>query len=195
MSQIRLCSIDGCSRHYYGRGLCNMHYMRFRRRGSTEALWTEVGTPMAFIESAIKYDLDDCLIWPFSRGANGYGRIRVGGVNKGVHRVICEYLHGNAPSQKHQAAHSCGKGHLGCCSPLHISWKTPAENQADRIVHGTTNRGERYGRVKLTEDNVREIRCAYPLLSQYALAKKFNVSKSCIFHVLAGNSWRHINAE
>lgn len=33
----RTCSVEGCDRKPYGRGLCQMHYKRMRKRGTTEA--------------------------------------------------------------------------------------------------------------------------------------------------------------
>lgn len=32
----RTCSVEGCDRPHYGKGLCNPHYLRQRRRGTTE---------------------------------------------------------------------------------------------------------------------------------------------------------------
>lgn len=58
-------------------------------------------------------DAEFCLIWPFNRAQNGYP---TAGKNNAIrpHRLMCERRNGPAPSSKHQAAHSCGKGHLGC---------------------------------------------------------------------------------
>lgn len=75
-----------------------------------------------------------------------------------AHANDCKSQHGDPPTPKHQAAHSCGNGHLGCVASAHLSWKTKIENEADKILHGTTNRGERQGRSKLKQDDVRRIR-------------------------------------
>lgn len=52
---------------------------------------------------------------------------------------MCQKAHGDPPSPKHDAAHSCGRGHEGCVNPNHLSWKTKKQNQADRITHGTSH--------------------------------------------------------
>jgi hypothetical protein len=71
--------------------------------------------------------------------------------------LVCEETHGPAPSPQHEAAHSCGNGSNGCVTKGHLSWKTPTENNADRLIHGTSNRGEQHPMVKLSEDAVRLI--------------------------------------
>ena len=38
VSKLRICSIADCGRKHYGRGLCQRHYLRVRRRGVTELL-------------------------------------------------------------------------------------------------------------------------------------------------------------
>jgi hypothetical protein len=52
-------------------------------------------------------------------------------------RVMCKLAHGPAPTPKHHAAHSCGKGHEACINPKHLRWATPRENAADAKLHGT----------------------------------------------------------
>lgn len=33
---------------------------------------------------------------------------------------MCELVYGKPPMPKHQAAHNCGKGNLGCINPKHL---------------------------------------------------------------------------
>src|SRR6185312_60585 len=61
-----------------------------------------------------------CLLWPFSRNQGGYAN--VGRKSTLVHRIMCEYMHGEPPDGKPEAAHECGKGYLGCVNPHHIVW-------------------------------------------------------------------------
>jgi hypothetical protein len=96
------------------------------------------------MEIAIHHKGEECLPWPFSEAAAGYGRIVVDGKHTLAHRHVCTLVHGEPPTPKHEAAHSCGKGHEACVSGDHLSWKTHADNQADRLIHGTSNRGKKY---------------------------------------------------
>jgi hypothetical protein len=79
-----------------------------------------------WLEDHVGYDKDDCLIWPFS-STRGYGHFKCNGVRSYAHRYMCTLVHGEPPSDEHQASHSCGKGHQKCVSPRHLSWKTQSE--------------------------------------------------------------------
>ena len=101
-----------------------------------------------------------CLIWPFYRDKNGYAMVSHGGRYVAVSRFMCEQKNGFPPTAKHETAHNCGNGHLGCVNPNHLRWATRKENQADRIIHGTGQNGEHNHQAKLTADQVLEIRAA-----------------------------------
>lgn len=154
------------------------------------------GEPQRFIEEvALTYDGDECLIWPFSRDESGYGQIARNGKPVHAHTIVCESAHGERPSAKHEVAHECGKGHEGCVSKGHLSWKTHVENEADKLVHGTINRGSRNGQAKLSETDVAEIIAARGSASQYALAKKFGVSQPMICAIHTGKRWSWLHQE
>lgn len=158
------CSVDGCNKNAHhsakgARGWCNKHHRRWSRHGDPCGGGTEYGLPAKFVETAVSSsERRDCLIWPFSRGSHGYGQISRNGKPVLVHRLVCEAAHGPAPSSEMDVAHSCGRGGAGCVNPFHLRWATTAENMADRLAHGTTNRGERHGAAKLTRADVAKIR-------------------------------------
>ncbi len=138
------------------------------------------------------YEGDDCLVWPFYRMQNGYApiNIRMTQQKTVVSRVVCEKHNGPPPTPKHEAAHSCGKGHEGCVNKRHLSWKTAADNQADRVAHGTSNRGERQWMAKLTPSRVIEIRqLASSKLPQREIAKRFGIEQSWVSRIVTRNSW------
>lgn len=151
----------------------------------------EKGVPMRFIhEVALPFvGQQECLTWPFARSGTGYGMVKYEGNYVGVHRVVCEMVHGPAPTGKHEAAHSCGKGHEGCVNPNHLLWKTSKENKADKIAHGTHNRGELNHKTVLTEDDVRLIRDLRGRVTGRALACRFGVSPSNIWSIQKRISW------
>lgn len=131
----RQCSIDDCSKPIVNiRGWCSAHYQRWRAHGDPLKGRTADGEPKRYLhEVVLAYEGDECMPWPYGRYASGYGRIR-GSI---VSRLVCEAVNGPPPTPKHEAAHSCGKGHEGCVTKGHLSWKTHAENMADTIAHGT----------------------------------------------------------
>ena len=134
-----------------------------------------------------------CLIWPFARSGVGYAQMRFDGRPHNVHRLVCEAEHGPPPSPEHVAAHSCGKGNVGCVNPMHLSWKTNAENEADKIIHGTCSRGERNGSARLSEKQVREVRSTKHVATQPELAAIYGVSRYTIRAIVQGRTWGHLS--
>jgi hypothetical protein len=165
-----------------------MHWNRWSRHGSPEYTLPPAQR-IQFLHAALGSETDECLLWPFSM-ASGRPRIKI---NRHWHiasRYICEHAHGVAPSAKHEAAHSCGNGHLGCMNPRHIRWATKIENENDKIAHGTHNRGQRHGIAKLTEQAVLEIKRGLQSgESERSLASIFSVSRGAINSIREGRSW------
>lgn len=91
--------------------------------------------------------------------------------------------------------HSCGKGHEACVAPGHLIWKTRAENEADKLEHGTSNRGERHGRAKITEAEARTILSLKGEVHQGKLAARFGVSQPTIADIHAGRRWAWLSEE
>lgn len=147
------------------------------------------GEAMAFVAFAASYAGAECLLWPFGRNSAGYGQI---GGKKGwrlVHRLVCESANGAAPDAKSEAAHQCGNGHLGCCNPLHLKWRTRRQNAEEMAAHGRSQRGSKAHMAKLTAENVRFIRANAGTLSKPQLAKLFGVTRSAIHYAITGKSW------
>lgn len=137
-----------------------------------------------FIEMALKYDDKiNCLIWPFGRNDRGYAYVQRLGY---IARLICIKIYGLPPTNKHEAAHSCGNGHLGCINYHHLRWATHKENCLDDCC------GENHHRAKLTEEQVLEIR-NYNIAKKYTpkeLAEKYNIHNSQIYRIINYKSYR-----
>jgi hypothetical protein len=106
-----------------------------------------------------------------------------------LNRLVCAAFHGEPPTARHEAAHL--DGGLANNAASNLAWKTPTENAADMVLHGTVNRGEKNGQHKLTEISVREMREARRAgKSQQALVEQFGVGQGEVSMVLSGKRWR-----
>lgn len=140
-------------------------------------------------EVALRYTGNECLTWPFGKVSKGYGLVSIDGKKVVASRYVCELAHGAPPTPKHDAAHSCGKGDEGCITQSHLSWKTRAENMADKLIHGSHNRGERHNMVKLTEAEAREILSLKGIETQRATAARLGITRSNVSAIHRGKSW------
>lgn len=135
----------------------------------------------------------ECWFWTMARDADGYGRVQWNGARWKAHRLVCALVHGAAPREGLDAAHSCGNGHLGCVNPHHLRWATRKENVADAIGHATHQRGSRNGKSKLREDEILQVRALLATgLSQKVIAAKFSVCVPLISHIKTGRRWAHV---
>lgn len=140
---------------------------------------------MAFYREVVLPHVDQvaCLIWPFARSAEGYAKIRIGKRMAFVHREACKHKNGPPLTPKSEARHTCGNGHLGCVNQHHTAWGTRKENEADKIVHGTSGK-------KLTEGDIRAIRRHIAAGDFYRdIAAQFGVRKSTISSIKTGHTW------
>ena len=189
-----MCSIPECDNPATVRGWCNAHYHRWQRYGDPLGGRSTYRGSVAryFHEVVLTYEGDACLFWPFAKSKTGYARMRHGGHNRMVSRVVCECVNGPPPSPTHEAAHSCGNGHLGCVAKHHLRWATSKENKNDMKLHGTTARGERHAFAKLTEADARAIIALRGKLKQREIADQFSVNRSVISRIHTGIRWGHL---
>lgn len=199
MATPRLCSIPNCNNPVRARGYCNRCLHRYRRCGP-EAMAVQPAQPRTakgtgktskfLSQIAFPYSGEDCLNWPFAKTHEGYGKARYDGRSKGAHRIVCEVVHGAPPTHNSEAAHICGNS--SCVNPQHIRWASPAQNQADKISHGTNLEADRHPNAKLSNDSVSFIKRSRGIISQADLASRFGVSKSTVAMIHAGHNWKSI---
>lgn len=188
------CSVEHCNKnaHYSAHGamgMCGAHYQRWKKYGDPLAGGTSPGEPTRWLEGHVDYSGDECLMWPFSRYPDGYGQVRFQGNSTNASRIMCLLAHGVPPLKSMEAAHSCGKGHLGCVNPRHLRWDTPKGNCADRAGHGTENRGESQWMAKLSSEDVLEIRSRAGLMLHRELARMYGVSRMTITDIVNRRTW------
>ncbi len=187
--------MGGCNGKHFGRGWCQAHYHRWRKHGDPNAGKAPKGEPYRHLqESVVKFSGAECLIWPYARDRVGYAKVYNNGRTHNAHRIVCETVHGSPPTEKHQAAHTCGNGHGGCVNPNHLAWKTPVENSADKVSHGTQNRGERCNFSKISEETAREILRLKGTDTQLNIARRLGVSKGLVGDIQRGKAWVWLNA-
>lgn len=184
-----VCSIPGCNGKHQARGWCEAHYARWKRNGHPLAGRTGDGVPLRFFNDSMSNDTDDCIEWPFGTNKTGYAKIWVDGKFCMPTRMACELVYGPPPTDKHQAAHSCGNGHLGCINPKHLRWATPKENSADKYIHGTMRFGESNGSAKLTTAQVHEIRQLRGKMPQHKIGEIYGVAQSTVGRIHRGITW------
>jgi len=173
MATTRICSVEGCGKKHYARNYCTKHYAIWRIHGNPYGIGTKHGEPARYFrEVVLPYDGDECLTWPFGKTPTGYGKLN----GKIASRLLCEEANGPPPTPDHDAAHSCGKGHLGCVTKRHLSWKTRAENMADQLMHGTRLRGERNAMAKISDEQASVIREIAPFAPYALIAAHYGVS-------------------
>jgi hypothetical protein len=188
-----ICTVADCGKPAQRIGFCWSHYFRNHRHGSPLAGRTSRGARAKFLyEVVLRHEGDDCLKWPYCSGWGG-GSLKLNGKSADVSRHVCELAHGPAPTPRHQAAHTCGNGVGACVNPRHLVWKTPKENCADKLAHGTMNHGERCGTSKLTEAQVREIRSLKGTKNNRELSDMFGVSRGQIRDIQLRKRWKHLD--
>lgn len=154
---------------------------------------TRYGEAKRYFLDSLALDTSECILWPYSLFATGYGKINLGGHTRRVHLEACERAHGPQPPGA-DAAHSCRNRH--CFNPRHLSWKTRRQNEADKLRDDTHIRGERHPLAKLTQSQVIEIRRRYAAGSlQRLLAAQFEVSQRTISDIVRGYSWKWLAQE
>lgn len=92
----------------------------------------------------------------------------------------CRHLDGN-PANNHVS---------------NLAWGTPLENEQDKILHGTKQRGEKGNGAKLTEEDVLEIRRrAASGETQTSIAKDFSVDRTRICRIVLRKTWAHVHEQ
>jgi hypothetical protein len=125
-----------------------------------------------------------------SRSSSGHRTVMFKGSKKRylVHRLMLETFVGPCPSGM-ECRHL--NGDPGDNRLDNLCWGTPADNQADRVKHGTSNRGERCACAKLTREDVRTARELWSTgrLSKTALAGKYGVNWQTMSDAIEGKTW------
>ncbi len=212
----RTCSIEGCHRRLIARGWCVKHYQRWQStgdptlarvtRGPLEArFWAKVDRNGPIPPHTPK--LGPCWLWTGCTFRGGYGQIWVGGAKRidMAHRVAYRLEVGPIPDGQ-MLRHRCDTPL--CVRPDHLAPGSGQDNVDDRQARGRSARGlwsgaythpesrlrgERKGRARLTEDQVRTIRNAPVRRGVVSmLAREMGVSRSTVARARDHDNRRHL---
>lgn len=201
MATQRICSIPICDKLARGsQSLCDGHHRRRLAQGEgfdqspIGKRRTFAVRPVLVLEQIIANGAvtgGDCILWSFATTKRGYPVVQYQGRTLLAHRVVCERVWGEAPTAKHEVAHSCGRGHEGCVAPHHLRWATPSENHADKVRHDTHRRGARNNFTKLSEELVLHIWKTYRAggVTQKALADAHGIHRVTVTDIVSGRNW------
>lgn len=107
-----------------------------------------------------------------------------------VHLIVAHEFMGPTPAG-HVVAHEDGNA----MNPelMNLRFKTPVENEADKLRHGTkfVARGELNGHARLTTEQAAEIARAARAgtESQRAIAERYGIDQSLVSHIKHGRHW------
>lgn len=131
---------------------------------------------------------DEC--WPLRLATtrNGYVLVSNGARTRAyAHRVVLTHTQGVAP-ERADGRHLCGS--KTCVNPAHLAWGSRAQNEADKIAMGRSNRGERQGQSKLTSEQVLAIRERCGLgESQSSIARAFGLHQATVSQIVNRKRW------
>lgn len=129
-------------------------------------------------------ELGPCHVWTGGFTGKGYGTFWLNGKSEHAHRVAFFFAHGSWPEPF--GCHHCDN--RACVNDAHLFEGTNDDNVADKMGKGrhVVAHGERHGRAKLTEQDVRDIRANYALcrVTQKELGRRFGVSQGQIHKIV-----------
>ncbi len=131
---------------------------------------------------------DTCWIWTGAVRDTGYGILEWAKQTVRAHRVAWFFAHGEWPKQ--QVCHRCDN--RLCVNPDHLFEGTQADNQADMARKGRSVHGIKHPNVKLSPEDVVEIRRLFGKISLPDLSKRFGVSKQQIHRIGRGERWARL---
>ena len=141
-----------------------------------------------------KGELSQCWLWQGGKNPAGYGRFYIyGNVMHFAHRLSYELAFGDIQPGM-VVMHKCDNP--SCVNPNHLEIATQEENMLDKHFKGRqrypgfSNVGSSNPAAVIDESQAAKIREEYPSLSYAKLAGKYGISKSQVFRIVKGQSWK-----
>jgi hypothetical protein len=140
-----------------------------------------------------------CWLWTSPKANTGYGQI---GSGKRKSKLLSAHvaswiLHFGKKPAGLFVCHDCPDGDQKLCvNPAHLWLGTTDQNMKDAANKGRTPKGERHGRAKLTNKQIKEIRSRRMAKMKHAeIARIYGVGRENIGMILRGKTWKHVTHE
>lgn len=104
-----------------------------------------------------------------------------------VHNLVLEAFVGKRP-EGYQACHFPDRSHENNRLD-NLRWDTSANNQRDKLYHGTDNRGEKCCSAKITNDTAVKIKKMLLNNSVKDISNNLNISKHVVRNIKYGLAW------
>jgi len=125
--------------------------------------------------------------------ANGYLHTHLnkrGKKHPTVHSLVLEAFTGPRP---HGLVSRHKDGNARNNRSDNLEWGTQKQNIADKIAHGTDNKGSKHSQSKLTDSDVIKIRAmALDGIQNVKIAAIFKITPTNVGHIVKRKSWTHI---
>lgn len=159
--------------------------------GDKARFWSKVQKP------STKKEVDECWIWIAAQDKDMYGKfsLREGGKKKDIraHQYSWQIYTGRPVPLGLCVLHKCD--HPYCVNPFHLFLGNNQDNTKDKVEKKRQSKGEKHGRSKITEKQVKKIRelFANKTHSQGQLSKIYGLSQSTISAIILKKIWDHVD--
>ncbi len=168
---------------------------RVTRSGRVESLWERAMLGMGhckWVMGSVWRELKPDI------GKEGHRRVTLcnGPIRRRrlVHHLVLEAFVGPRPAGK-QCCHFPDRD-PGNNAVENIRWGTPTENYADAVKHGTSTRGEKNYKTKMTPEKVLALRADHDTgrFTFKSLGLKYGITAAGACHIANRKTWKHIQA-
>lgn len=168
-------------------GLCNRHYLRKQKYGSTDL--PARPTFLQRVEARIiPAGPDECWFWDGPHDRRGYATQTSSTPNGYMPVAVARILLGLVPGDGLVARHKCDNP--PCVNRIHLLTGTRLDNVRDAVERDRLDRGEDHVNSKLTDAAVRAIRASGE--SNAALALRYGVCRATVRCAREGRTWVHV---
>lgn len=158
---VRACEVveggEPCPRPHWARGMCRYHHRKWYRQNKGTFTVRRRSNATSVAEAFWFYvrpgeEPEDCWEWAGPTDGREYPLFKFNFQKYRGHVFACALLNGPRPDGL-SALHKCGPNPW-CVNPNHLAWGDDRENSEDKVFDGTSSRGVRNGRAKLSEADV-----------------------------------------